>query len=55
MSYHVEYYYQSGRTALHLAAVNVHIEVIRVLLDKGAKTAAVDNVSQNICISCTVM
>ena len=55
MSYHVTYYYQSGRTALHLAAEKGHTEVIKLLLYKGAKTAAVDNVSQIISISPTVL
>ena len=41
-------YYQYRNTALHQAAVNGHIEVVRLLLDRHANIEAVGNVSQNV-------
>ena len=37
---------QNGYTPLHAAAMGVHLEVARVLLDAGADITAEDNVSQ---------
>ena len=40
--------YQDGRTALHIAAIKGHIEVMRLLLDKGADVKIRHNVSDMI-------
>ena len=37
---------QDGRTALMLAAINGHLDVVAQLLDRGANTEAADNVSR---------
>ena len=37
--------YQDGRTALHNAAMYGHIDVARLLLDRGANVNIKDNVS----------
>ena len=49
----VESYYQDGNTALHWAAHNGHIGVVRLLLDRHANIEAVPNVSQNVSIAST--
>ena len=46
-------YYQYGYTALHWAAQNGHIEVVRLLLDRGANIEARNVVSQNVSIAST--
>ena len=40
--------YQMGRTALHYAAMYGHIDVMRLLLDKGADVHSRDKVSYMI-------
>ena len=49
----VKSYHQDGWTALHRAADNGHIEVVRLLLDRHANIEAVSNVSQNVSIAST--
>ena len=44
-------YYQDGHTALHKAAQNGDIEIVRVLLAGHANTEAVTKVSQKISIA----
>ena len=44
------YTYKVGDTALHLGAINGHIDVVGVLLEAGADINAETNVS--ICITC---
>ena len=41
-------------TALHNAAGNGHLEVARLLIERGAKLEAVDNVSNITCTSVCV-
>ena len=51
--FNVKWYYQLGCTALHHAADNGHIEVVRLLLDRHANIEAVTNVSQNVSVAST--
>ena len=39
---------QDGDTALHLAAVHSHTEIVKLLLEKGADVSTRSNVSQNM-------
>ena len=36
---------QAGRTALHHACINGHVEVLKLLISNNADVAATDNVS----------
>jgi ankyrin repeat protein len=43
--------YKDGSTALHLASLNGHLEVVTYLLSQGASLTAQNNVSTRIIIS----
>ena len=49
----IKSYYQFNNRALHGATYNGHIEVVRLLLDRGAKIDAVGQVSHNVSIAST--
>ena len=43
---------QNGETALHKAAAGDQINIVRLLLDKGAKVNVIDIVSHCLCLCC---
>ena len=49
----VKSYHQYLLTALHIAALGGHIEVVRLLMDRHANIEAVGQVSQNVSIAST--
>ena len=49
----VQSYHQNGVTALHAAAQEGHIKVVRLLLDRNANSKAVDKVSHDVSIAST--
>ena len=48
-------YHQYGRTALIMAAGKGHIEWVKMLLDRNANIEAVNEVSRNVIMACTVL
>ena len=43
-----DHIYQSGRTALHYAALSGHIEVVKVLVERGAAINTTDHADRTV-------